>query len=169
MLVADVVERRAQRLHGAVDRRVRHQLFQQAPLLVLAGAARCGRDAPLIAYLSDMRLIEVVKECLSTENAFDPGEFASRRLLVSRRVIFASENKSYRRLIDGILRGHVAGCVRFGILRARWESFVKLARISEFGPTRVAPHLGLVPPQRTADPGACAHLSWRPRARVNAL
>src|SRR6266481_3579593 len=80
MVVADVVERRAQRLHGAVDRGVRHQLFQQAPLLVLAGAARCGHDAPLIAYLSDVRLIEVVKECLSTENAFDPGEFASRRL-----------------------------------------------------------------------------------------
>lgn len=80
MMVADVVERRAQRLHGAVARRVRHQLFQQAPLLVLAGAARCGHDAPLIAYLSDVRLIKVVKECLSTENAFDPGEFASRGL-----------------------------------------------------------------------------------------
>jgi hypothetical protein len=80
MVVTDMVERGPQCLHCAVDCRVRDQLFQRAPLFVLAGGARRRHDAPLIADLGDVCLIKVVKECLGTENVFDPSEFARRRL-----------------------------------------------------------------------------------------
>jgi hypothetical protein len=82
MMVPHVVKRGAQRLHGAVDRRVRHQLFLRTPLVVLAGASLRCHQTPLVADLGDFFLRNVVEERVGAENAFDPGQFPCGRRFV---------------------------------------------------------------------------------------